>query len=306
MLVRIDVREKELITKCLACIEREPKYSQVRIVSEPLPLADVIITNSNGEDLLYIERKEVKDLIASLKDKRYEEQSFRLNNINLYNHNIIYLVEGVISSSFNNSNNKSPSKYKSKQTCNNDICILTGKLPTINQNQNQTTSTSANANASATTISVYSAMFSLMYYKGFSVMRSFNMDETATILCNMAYKIGVEASKKNGKTAYYIQQEQQEKEKEPKDTEALDYAKVCLKKVKKNNITKDNIQDIMLAQIPMLSTDTASAILSYYKSIYGLVDALRSNPNSLEESGIKVKGKKLRQDVIANIKEFLV
>ena len=298
MLVRIDVREKELITKCLACIEREPKYSQVRIVSEPLPLADVIITNSNGQDLLYIERKEVKDLIASLKDKRYEEQSFRLNNINLHNHNIIYLVEGVITSS---SNNKSPSKYKSKQTCNNDICILTGKLPAINQNQSTSTSTSANS----TTISVYSAMFSLMYYKGFSVMRSFNMDETATILCNMAYKIGVESSKKNGKTAYYMQQQKLELE-EPKDTEALDYAKVCLKKVKKNNITKDNIQDIMLAQIPMLSTETASAILSYYKSIYGLVDALRSNPNSLEESGIKVKGKKLRQDVIANIKEFLV
>ena len=302
MLVRIDVREKELITKCLACIEREPKYSQVRIVSEPLPLADVIITNSNGEDLLYIERKEVKDLIASLKDKRYEEQSFRLNNINIYNHNIIYLVEGVIASS---SNNKSPSKYKSKQTYNNDICILTGKLPAINQGTSASTNTNISIGTNAT-ISVYSAMFSLMYYKGFSVMRSFNMDETATILCNMAYKIGVESSKKNGKTAYYMQQ--QKLELEPKDTnkEALDYAKVCLKKVKKNNITKDNIQDIMLAQIPMLSTETASAILSYYKSIYGLVDALRSNPNSLEESGIKVKGKKLRQDVIANIKDFLL
>ena len=35
----------------------------------------------------------------------------------------------------------------------------------------------------------YSAMFSLNYYKGFSVFRSFSLDETATIVCNMAYKL---------------------------------------------------------------------------------------------------------------------
>ena len=36
---------------------------------------------------------------------------------------------------------------------------------------------------------LYSAMLSLNYYKGFSVLRSYNTDETALIICNMAYKI---------------------------------------------------------------------------------------------------------------------
>ena len=37
-------------------------------------------------------------------------------------------------------------------------------------------------------------MFSLNYYKGFSVFRSFSLEETATLICNMAYKLEKENS----------------------------------------------------------------------------------------------------------------
>ena len=45
-----------------------------------------------------IERKTWKDLAASIRDGRYNEQSFRLNECDIHNHNIIYLIEGDINS----------------------------------------------------------------------------------------------------------------------------------------------------------------------------------------------------------------
>ena len=46
-------------------------------------------------DFLIIERKSLSDLIASIKDGRYNEQSYRLiHSSGLYRHHIVYLIEG--------------------------------------------------------------------------------------------------------------------------------------------------------------------------------------------------------------------
>lgn len=50
--------------------------------------------NESDETLLIFERKSISDLLASLKDGRYEEQSYRLSGSNTNNHNIIYIIEG--------------------------------------------------------------------------------------------------------------------------------------------------------------------------------------------------------------------
>jgi len=131
-----------------------------------LPIGDIII-NDDTEDKLIIERKSVADLLSSIKDGRYEEQSYRLNGLSHHNHNIIYLIEGDV--------NK-PNRFKSD--------VQTEKL------------------------TAYSAMFSLNYYKGFSVFRSFSMEETANIVCNMAYKLEKDSAK--GKTPYYQNKVSQE------------------------------------------------------------------------------------------------
>ena len=60
------------------------------LIKETLLLGDVIITNDKDEEVLIIERKTLRDLAASIKDGRYLEQSFRLNNCNCHNHHIIY------------------------------------------------------------------------------------------------------------------------------------------------------------------------------------------------------------------------
>ena len=93
MIIKIDTRESELLTCCKSLVESIPKYKDVKIQSITLPIGDVII-NDGENDCVIIERKTLKDLAASIKDGRYEEQSYRLNGLDHPNHNIIYLIEG--------------------------------------------------------------------------------------------------------------------------------------------------------------------------------------------------------------------
>ena len=88
MFIKIDTREQELFTKCQQIIEALPKFKDIKIISQTLPLGDIII-NDGINDCVIIERKTLTDLAASIKDGRYDEQSYRLNGLPHHNHNII-------------------------------------------------------------------------------------------------------------------------------------------------------------------------------------------------------------------------
>ena len=45
---------------------------------------------------IIIERKTITDYASSIKDGRYTEQSFRLSQLPINNHNIFYIIEGNI------------------------------------------------------------------------------------------------------------------------------------------------------------------------------------------------------------------
>ena len=92
MQIIIDIREKE-VCKLLPTLSENYAIS-VNITTQQLDLGDAIIADDTGKELLLIERKTLRDLAASIKDGRYEEQSYRLNNHPIHNHNIIYLIEG--------------------------------------------------------------------------------------------------------------------------------------------------------------------------------------------------------------------
>ena len=145
MNVKIDVRESDLIEQVKYFIGILPIYKDINVIVETLPLGDIILENAGSEKLI-IERKSLRDLGASIKDGRYNEQSYRLNGMEIPNHNIIYLIEGDI--------NK------------------------INKFVDKTDK-----------ITIFSAIFSLNYYKGFSVIRTMNMEETALFICNTANKL---------------------------------------------------------------------------------------------------------------------
>jgi len=280
MIIKVDIREQDLLNQLKYLVENIPIFKNLTLKTEVLPIGDIIITTDNDNEKLIIERKSVSDLLASIKDGRYEEQSYRLNGLEHHNHNIIYLIEGDV-----NRVNRFKSDNKVEK------------------------------------LTMYSAMFSLNYYKGFSVFRSFSLEESATIICNMAYKLDKEAL---GKTSYYqnkvtttivneeqtggvvlnencvlpsVDVEQSEK----------DYVSV-IKKVKKENVTPDNIGEIMLCQIPGISSVTALAILEQYKTLPNLIKEIEANNdclNNITSTNSKGQTRKINKTSIANIVKFL-
>jgi ERCC4-type nuclease len=292
MIVKIDTREHELIKKCENLLVAVPAFKDLKIEVCPLPLGDIIITtDQNGVqiDNIIVERKSLSDLAASIKDGRYDEQSYRLNGLPHNNHNIVYLIEGDLAK-FN-----SFKERIDKQT-------------------------------------IYSAMFSINYYKGFSLMRSTSMDETAFIVCNMAYKIGKDMNKKpyfsenvtNSTTNANSNAEDGTAESDTlsntvsntvanavsntvANAVAKDYCSV-IKKVKKDNITEDNIGEIMLCQIPGVSSVSAMAIMSTFKNLPNLVQCIQNDPQCLH--GISTtdasgKSRKISKTTIATIVKYL-
>jgi crossover junction endonuclease MUS81 len=283
MFIKVDYREKELQDKLSYYISFIPAFRNLKVISENLPIGDIIITDNN-EDILIIERKSVSDLLSSIKDGRYEEQSYRLNGNKVHNHNVIYLVEGDI-------NKLNMNMFK-------DIKIEK--------------------------LTFYSAIFSLNYYKGFSVIRSFSLDESALFICNSTVKLmkGLTTNRKgfygnsiNSVTnttyeteAHLGNQPQTQSQIETVEQSEKDYIGL-VKKVKKENITTENIDEIMLCQIPGVSSTTAISIIKEFKTISNLIKCLEENDGCLNNiTNINNKGqtRKITKTSIANIVKFLL
>ena len=97
MQIIIDNREHALIESCNKYISTITK-STITIEIQTLQLGDIVIRHKE-KDVLCIERKTIQDLLASIKDGRYQEQSHRLSNASgVPTHNVIYIIEGFLSS----------------------------------------------------------------------------------------------------------------------------------------------------------------------------------------------------------------
>ena len=83
----------------------------------------------------------------------------------------------------------------------------------------------------------------------------------------------------------------------------------CIKSEKKQNITRENIWQIMLMQVPYVSDKIASSLLQQYHSVPNLVYELQQNPDCLNNFKIvdnNGKSRKLSSKVIENINELLI
>jgi len=279
MILKIDIRETALIQLCQQNVSQNKQYEGIEIRTEALPIGDIIICDENKEYII-IERKTLVDLSSSITDGRYEEQSYRLNGLPHHNHNIIYLIEGEMNS-----------------------FVMKSRKSKIDNSM------------------LYSAMFSINYYKGFSLMRSSSIAETTTILCNMCSKLKRDMTK--GRLPYYRNPEKTvtdteiktdtETETNTKTSEEIDadvsknYCTV-IKKNKKENITKENIGEIMLCQIPGISSTIAIAIMKNYNSFYDLINNINNNPNCLDNlctTDKNGKQRKISKTAISSIVEFL-
>ena len=303
MFLKIDTREKDLQDKISYLISAHPIFKDIKMIVECLPLGDVIIMHpAKNNEILMIERKNINDLLSSIKDGRYEEQSYRLNGNILHNHNIIYLIEGDINKSKLTSN----SFTKEKQM-------------------------------------LYSAIFSLNYYKGFSVIRTFSLEESAMFICNSVIKL-INGEKKQRKGFYSITDsflvvepiepiepvEPVENVVEHVDeyvpSEVINESKNVIsdissdnpsnkeyislvKKVKKENITENNIDEILLCQIPGISSITAIALVNHFGSLLKIIDAFKENNDCWKEVSYineKKQTRKISKTIGANICKYLL
>jgi ERCC4-type nuclease len=310
MNIIIDERENSLYVKCYEMSNDPTLKNNIIVSKEVLPIGDIIIETVEHKQIMCIERKSLSDLLASIKDGRYEEQSYRLlNSTGLPPHNIFYIIEGMFS--------QIP-KPKDKRV-------------------------------------VYSAITSLNYFKGFSVMRTCSVNETAELLFYMADKIhrnllkgvppayllkacsnlsnstinsnsSINANSNNDtNTLSNVLFKNNDNITEPETTDeieipdqhghsAVDYCSV-VKKVKKDNITTENIGHIILSQIPGISSITSIAIMKNFRSFPHFITELQQNHNVLDNITIDdfsktentiIKKRKINKNAIISIKKYFL
>ena len=219
---------------------------------ENLELGDFIIKNNKDETILLFERKSLADLISSIKDGRYNEQSFRLSQCELDNKYIYYIIEGNILN-FCNKENETAKKM------------------------------------------LFSSMLSLSYKKGFSILHTTSQVETIEYIVRFYDKLKSE-SEKSEKSENTITSQS------PENT----YSNV-VKTSKKSNITTENINEIMLIQIPGISIQVAKSLMVKFKTIIELTNALKVDNKCLDSIIIDYEGgkRKLSKSVIKNLLTFL-
>lgn len=298
MKVIVDEREHDLYDKLDILMGTQTRAGCVDLSKEVLPIGDVLIQTNEGKDVLIIERKTFADLLSSIKDGRYEEQSYRLlNSSGFPPHSVFYLLEGMFSQ------------------------LRSGIESKI----------------------IYSAMTSLQFFKGFSVHRAATVNESAEWILHMAEKIGREFAK--GRIPYYLtnaylgnlnkstngedascpqnvlypfsnRQSANANANESGGATELggsteptssNYCTV-VKKVKKDNVTPENIGEIILCQIPGISSVTAMAIMKEFKTFPHLIEELQRNPQCIENKTIETNGKirKINKSSLENIRKYLL
>jgi len=292
MKVIIDERETALFEKCesILCSQRIPSY--IQLSKEVLNLGDILIKTDEDKEVLLIERKSFNDLLASIKDGRYEEQSYRLlHSSGFPPHSIFYLVEGMLSQL------RAPIEKKI----------------------------------------IFSSIATMQFFKGFSVHRTASVQESAEWLLQFADKI--ERNFLKGIVPYYLTRPFYrgftQNTREPSSStdaavpnnaenenisteitnslqnthepEPADYCHV-VKKVKKENVTPENMGEIILCQIPGISSVTAISIMKRFSNFTHLMEELTKDSTCVENLTIETNGKtrKISKSVSNNIHKYLL
>jgi ERCC4-type nuclease len=253
----IDNREHGLYEKCELILANNPGYATIE--TQVLHIGDILVKTDEGKDVMIVERKTLNDLLSSIKDGRYEEQSHRLKNASGFpSHNIVYIIEGMFST-----------------------------LRTVMEKR-----------------LIISTMASLNYFKGFSVIRTSGIQETAEILIYMADKIDRNFMK--GILPSYLQDERDNQLQNtfiPTKAENLEESREPIqeksysgfvKAIKKENITQDNISEIMLCQIPGISSVYAKAVLTFFNGFSNMIEKVKNKSANFDNIMYETNGKQRR------------
>lgn len=246
MAYKIIVDERERALYSLLQTYESSMASSFTLSKQVLHLGDIVIQKELEETpFLIIERKSLSDLLASIQDGRYKEQSGRLLQASgIEPHDIIYLIEGS-----------------------------TGGLPDAQRQK------------------VYSAMTSILVLKRMSVIRTWSLQESAEWIVRMTDKLSRESSSSISSSS------------------SRAVVPTTLTAIRKNNITQENIGEILLVQVPGISKVTAKAILSTFdNSFKKVLEAIDTNDPRLENiqysSGGDGKIRRISKGIVSKLKEL--
>jgi ERCC4-type nuclease len=337
MKVIIDERERELYDKSYSIVQANNTY--VVLSKEVLPLGDIFITTDENKHVMLIERKTLQDLLASIKDGRYEEQSYRLmHSSGLPPHSILYIIEGQLSQLRSNIERK----------------IVYSALTSLNFFKGFSVIRTNNVNETAEYIvwmsekiernflkCVFPYYLQPQYCKYMQMPDDIDKQiengltledvedvedvektketnetketkETATLENTLRTEHNsmlpsiktAEISPKKGELFTYPQEVL---DKQQTEFSAANYCNV-VKKVKKDNVTPENIGEIILCQIPGISSVTAIAIMKNFSSFPDCIKQLQDNPDCLNNIVYETKGKirKISKSCVENIKKYLL
>ena len=145
-----------------------------------------------------------------------------------------------------------------------------------------------------------SSIFSLNHYQGFSVWKTTNVAESADFLIN-SFKYVIKSKKD---CFYNISNLEQDHEANGQQN----YVNV-IKSNKKENVTPQNIGEIMLCQIPGVGAAASIAVMNKFHSIVNLIADLQEQGEeclkNIEVEAANGKSKKLNKTSIANIIKYL-
>ena len=271
MLIRVDTREDALNDMIRLNLTGTSHTTR----SEPLAVGDVILSSDDGKtDYIVFERKSLADLAASIRDGRYKEQSHRLQAIpGMHNHNVIYVIEG-------------------------DFARYNERFSKIGKK------------------ALLSAMCSLNYYKGFSVVRTMSILETYELIHHYADKLSVSPAPYGhyhvvAAAAAAVADAVANASADADAAAVAETQSYCsvvkVKQVKCENITPQNIGEIMLCNIPGISSKTAAAIVIKFPTLRALMEALQAcgSGDCLADIRLETQ-RKLSKQCIQNIYNFLM
>jgi ERCC4-type nuclease len=293
------------------------------IVSERLPIGDIILCDAKtNEPQIIFERKSLYDLAASIKDGRYNEQSYRLDQLPQHNHTIVYLIEGDFAS-YNEQRGR-----MTKKTLNSALMSLffykgfsvirTMSLHETSEliydfadkyekelprrgfyHQSQSQSLETHSQSQSQSLETQSQ----------SQSQSQSLETQS-----QSQSQSLETQSQSLETLEPTQEQTDTKipSSDPADLKSKEkhYCEVMkIKKEKSENITPQNIGEIMLCNIPGISHKTAIAIMEKYTSLGNLFDELKkiakpNDPKSISHCFADIKTDTSRKIGIATIEKI--
>lgn len=288
----IDNRETSLYEKCQSILFSKQNYTVLE--EAVLPIGDILVKTDEGRQIMIIERKSLSDLLASIKDGRYEEQSHRLKHASGFRcHNIVYIIEGVLSTL------KSPLEKKIIYSAMTSLNHFKG-FSVIRTSSVQETAEFLVCMADKIDRNIMKGIFPAYLNEDHQRMLFPPRPEPSVTVTPVAQS-GIEQESSNtiitaGTST--IESVSIEQSNEPPSTDTNMSASVnysqFVKKVKKENITEENIGEIMLCQIPGISSIYAISILKHFDGFSKMIQEVKNNTANFENIQYEINGKKRR------------